>query len=265
MRYLGIDYGSKRIGLAISDEEGKFAFPERIIISNKKSWEIIKKICEEKQIAEIVIGLSLNDKNQENEIVANTKIWSEKLIKLPIYWENEFWTSLEARRIQDKNQTDDSAAALILQRFLDRKNKNMNNQIANNSPLKNTETQIPKAKDPILNINDQKPLITFNDFSKLNICIGTILEATLVPDTEKLISFKIDIGSEILPIISGVKEYFPDPQILIGKQLPVLVNLEPKTIKGNESRGMILYVVGEKENFTTLEPNKKVKNGTKIK
>lgn len=108
-------------------------------------------------------------------------------------------------------------------------------------------------------------MISIEDVHKLEIKIGTILEATPVPDADKLIEYKVDLGEEApRTILSGVREYFPDVSVLVGKQVPVITNLAPRTIRGKESQGMILYVTGDPENFTTLEPNKKVISGTSI-
>ena len=107
-------------------------------------------------------------------------------------------------------------------------------------------------------------MINIEDVHKLEIKIGTIVSADIVPDADKLIAYKVDIGGEIKNILSGVRQYFPDPSLLVGKQMPVIVNLEPRTIRGIESEGMILYVTGEGDNFTTLEPGKKVDSGTNV-
>lgn len=108
-------------------------------------------------------------------------------------------------------------------------------------------------------------MIDFSDFQKLDIRIGTIVSAEIIPEADKLVKLQVDIGEETRQIISGIREYYPDPSVLVGKQVPVLVNLEPKVIRGHESKGMILYVVGDKDNFTTLEPAKKVKEGTPVR
>ena len=107
-------------------------------------------------------------------------------------------------------------------------------------------------------------MITFDDFKKLDVRIGTIISAEIVPEADKLIKLLIDIGEEKIQIISGIREHYPDPVVLVGRQVPVLVNLEPKVIRGNESRGMVLYVVGNENNFTTLGPNHNVENGTQV-
>lgn len=107
-------------------------------------------------------------------------------------------------------------------------------------------------------------MISIDDVKKLEIKIGTILEATAVPDADKLIMYKVDLGDEVRTILSGVREYFPDIAGLVGKQFPVITNLAPRVIRGIESNGMILYVTGDLENFTTLEPAKKVNSGVSV-
>jgi putative Holliday junction resolvase len=125
MRYLGIDYGAKKIGLAVSDEGGSFAFPFLIFsnISKENSVDKILKIIEEKKIESLVIGESLNLKGGENKILKDAKSFSEKLkekTNLEVYFEKEWLSTIEARRFQDRHDADDSAAAIILQRFLDK-------------------------------------------------------------------------------------------------------------------------------------------------
>lgn len=128
MRFLGIDYGSKKIGLAISDEEASFAFPLLILknVSKEDPIEKIFEIIKEKNIEGIVIGESLNLKGEENKILKDAKHFAEMLKEKcgkEIYFEKEWLSTLEARRFQDRHDADDSAAAIILQRFLDKKSK----------------------------------------------------------------------------------------------------------------------------------------------
>jgi len=107
-------------------------------------------------------------------------------------------------------------------------------------------------------------MVNFEDFTKLDIRIGTIVSAEKIPDTDKLLRFMVNLGEEERQIVSGVAEHFPDPETLIGRQVPVLVNLEPREIRGVESNGMILYVVGE-EKLTTLVPSENMPNGVFVK
>ncbi len=106
--------------------------------------------------------------------------------------------------------------------------------------------------------------MTFDEFKKAEIKIGTILSAENVPDTDKLLRLIINLGEENpRQILSGIAEHYPDPSILVGKQVPVLANLPPRTIRGLESQGMALYAVGDGF-LTTLEPAREVPPGTPV-
>ncbi|KKR31518.1 MAG: hypothetical protein UT65_C0024G0005 [Parcubacteria group bacterium GW2011_GWF2_39_8b] len=123
MKYLGIDYGAKNVGLAISDESGNFAFPLKVLENSKDIIDDISSICKENNIGEIVVGESRNFAQQENEIMKKispfVKDLEEKL-GLPVHMHPEFLTSMEAERLQGKNDMHDaSAAALILKSYLD--------------------------------------------------------------------------------------------------------------------------------------------------
>ncbi|PCI21385.1 Holliday junction resolvase RuvX [Candidatus Wolfebacteria bacterium] len=125
MRYLGVDYGSKKIGIAHSDENGSLAFPHSILPNNDSIIDAFREIIKEEDISTIVIGESLNDSGDPNIIMKEISTFKEILEKefgLPVELEKEFLTSFEARRFQSgKKEVDASAAALILQRYLDRK------------------------------------------------------------------------------------------------------------------------------------------------
>jgi putative Holliday junction resolvase len=124
MYLMGIDYGEKRVGIALSDESGSMAFPYSVLKNDKNLVNNIKKICEEKKVAKIVIGLSLDFKNQPNYIVSQTdklKAILEKDLNLDVFYEPEVLTTKEAERLQGKiDNIDASAAALILKSFMDK-------------------------------------------------------------------------------------------------------------------------------------------------
>ena len=108
-------------------------------------------------------------------------------------------------------------------------------------------------------------MIDFDDFAKLDIRIGTITSVEKIPEADRLLVLTVDIGEEhVRKIVSGVAEYFPEPEVLVGRQVPVLINLKPRKIRGVESEGMILYVVGD-DVLTTLEPSDNVEDGTPVK
>ncbi len=107
-------------------------------------------------------------------------------------------------------------------------------------------------------------MITFDEFKKAEIKIGKILSAERVPDSDKLIKFMIDLGEEApRQILSGIAEYYQDPTVLIGKQVPVLTNLPTRTIRGFDSQGMVLYAVGEGF-LTTIGPDHEIPVGTNV-
>jgi|SRR5581483_4145438 len=122
MRFLGIDYGAKRVGVAISDENGAFAFPLLVLQNSEKLIEEINEICKENSVSEIVVGQSLNFCQEENEIMKEINVFVKNLEKsgLPVHLHPEFLTSVEAERLQGKNDMHDaSAAALILKNYID--------------------------------------------------------------------------------------------------------------------------------------------------
>jgi methionyl-tRNA synthetase len=114
-------------------------------------------------------------------------------------------------------------------------------------------------------VEPQKEEITFDDFSKLDIRVGTILEATKMPKTKKLLVLKVDTGIDTRTIVSGIAESF-SPEEVIGKKVTVLVNLAPRALRGVESQGMILMTEDESGNLVFVSPNEneKVINGLSI-
>jgi putative Holliday junction resolvase len=141
MKLLGIDYGTKRIGVAISDEGGGLAFPKEIILNDSNSFSKLAEIILKENIVEIVVGESVDFSGRLNILSARIELFIKELeekFKLPVHKQKEFLTSVEARKsgntkktlspsqahskLKDKKRgrVDASAAALILQRYLDR-------------------------------------------------------------------------------------------------------------------------------------------------
>ena len=109
----------------------------------------------------------------------------------------------------------------------------------------------------------QKETIEFEDFTKLDIRVGTILEAEKVAKTKKLLKLKVDVGIDIRTIVSGIAESF-SPEEIIGLQVSVLVNLAPRKIRGVESQGMILMADTPDGKLAFVAPSKEVKNGQAV-
>jgi len=113
-------------------------------------------------------------------------------------------------------------------------------------------------------VEPQKEEITFDDFTKLDLRVGTILEAEKMPKTKKLLVLKVDTGIDTRTIVSGIAESF-SPEDVIGKRVTVLVNLAPRKLRGVESQGMILMTEDESGNLVFVNPNiDRVSNGLKI-
>ncbi len=127
MRILGIDYGSKRVGVAVSDEAATLAFPHEVFKNGKNLVKNIKEICQEKNISKIVLGESLDYKGRPNPVMVEIekfKILLEKETGLPVVFETEVLTTKQAAASQpDSKKLDASAAALILQTYLDKRKK----------------------------------------------------------------------------------------------------------------------------------------------
>jgi methionyl-tRNA synthetase len=100
----------------------------------------------------------------------------------------------------------------------------------------------------------QKETIQFEDFGKMDIRVGTILEAEKMPKANKLLVLKVDTGIDIRTIVSGIAESFK-PEDIIGKRVSVLVNLAPRALRGVESQGMILMATNAEGKLVFINPD----------
>lgn len=114
-------------------------------------------------------------------------------------------------------------------------------------------------------------MISYEDFAKLEIKLGTIESVEIVEGADKLLKLAVNFNEvdeegsvKYRQIVSGIREYFSDPQELVGRQCPFLTNLEPRVIRGFESQGMILAASNEGV-LALLHPSVKLPEGTKIK
>ena len=112
-------------------------------------------------------------------------------------------------------------------------------------------------------IEPQKEIINFDDFTKLDMRVGTIIEAEKMPKTKKLLILKVDTGIDTRTIVSGIAESFK-PEEIIGKQVTVLVNLAPRALRGVESEGMILMTETAEGKLVFVNPDNAVGNGLQI-
>ncbi len=125
MRLLGIDYGSKKTGLALTDESGKMAFPHSVVPTDAKLLTTIETLIMKEKVGEIVLGYSLNRDGKPNAVHAAAEELMLDLtlsVGLPVHLQPEQYTTQAAIQIQGRTtQTDASAAALILDAYLTKK------------------------------------------------------------------------------------------------------------------------------------------------
>jgi len=122
---------------------------------------------------------------------------------------------------------------------------------------KNENEKMTKAKAA-------KEEIFFEDFMKMDIRTGTVLEAEKVPKTKKLLKLKIDTGIDQRTVVSGIAEYY-EPENIIGKKVSILVNLAPRKLRGIESQGMILMAEDADGRLCFVSPTEDVSNGSEVK
>ena len=123
MKYLGIDFGEKRVGIAVSDEDGKIAFPTAVLANDKELLKNIVDLCMKNAVETVVMGESRDYQGQINDIMWKINGFKKQLetIGFKVIFEPEFMTSIQASQITGENKMlDASAAAIILQSYLNR-------------------------------------------------------------------------------------------------------------------------------------------------
>lgn len=132
-----------------------------------------------------------------------------------------------------------------------------NNNVAPAVPISSSTPTTPPVNSGYISIDD---------VAKLEIKMGTIVTAEKVAGADKLLAFKVNFGTETRTIVSGVAQYY-QPEAMVGKQVPVITNLAPRTMKGVESQGMIIYAIEKDESgrrTVMLNPEKPVSPGSLV-
>jgi methionyl-tRNA synthetase len=118
-----------------------------------------------------------------------------------------------------------------------------------------------KAENKV--VEPQKEAIQFDDFAKIDMRVGTIIEASKMPKANKLLILKVDTGIDVRTIVSGIAESFK-PEDIVGKKVTVLVNLAPRNLRGVESQGMILMTTSKEGKLVFVNPDTEAANGETI-
>lgn len=128
------------------------------------------------------------------------------------------------------------------------------------------EEALSKAKEETIEVKeDAKPEITIDDFEKIDLVVGQIVEAKHHPKADKLLVFKVNIGTEVRQIVSGIAKFYQDPNALVGKKVIVVKNLKPIKLRGEESCGMLLCGSDDNDSYLELVNIADCKPGDKIR
>ncbi len=106
-------------------------------------------------------------------------------------------------------------------------------------------------------------MVSFSDFSKIDIRVGKVLSVEDHPDADKLYVLRVDIGEKEIQLVAGVKNYYAADE-LMGKNIVILANLEPRTLRGVESQGMLLAAQSE-DTISVLSPDREMPPGSKVR
>ncbi len=121
----------------------------------------------------------------------------------------------------------------------------------------------PKGKKEEKTV-ERKPEIAFEDFARLEIRVGRILSAEPHPDADRLLVLKVSVGDEVRTLVAGIRDAYA-PEDLVGRQVPVLVNLKPRKIRGVTSQGMILAATDPDGRAVLLVPDREVPEGSEVR
>ena len=128
-----------------------------------------------------------------------------------------------------------------------------------------TASATPAAAPTAAPASEEAPVITIDEFAKVELRVAVVLAAERVPKTEKLLKLDLDLGSENRTIVSGIAEFY-EPEALVGKRIVIVANLKPARIRGVESRGMLLAAggrgPGEQLGLVTLDSD--IPPGTRV-
>lgn len=131
------------------------------------------------------------------------------------------------------------------------------------SPKMSGSTEIPANAKPIP-MPEVVATIKYEDFSKADIRVGNVLEVNAHPNADKLLVLKVRVGEEVRQIVAGIKQFY-EPVKLVGTQIVVVMNLEPRKLRGVESHGMLLAASDGSGNLSLLTPDKQIAAGSQVR
>lgn len=220
-------------------------------LADTEPWKVIK---EDEQRVKTILNIGL-------QIAANLAILAEPFLphtstklKTMLNLNSHLWSEAGDENMLANNHQLGTASLLF---------EKIEDEVIEKQLLK---LEASKKENELMNalVEPSKDNISFDEFSKMDIRVGTILEAEKVAKTKKLLKLKIDTGIDVRTVVSGIAEYY-EPENIIGKQVSILVNLAPRDIKGITSQGMILMAENTDGSLAFVSPTGIVANGGSIK
>ena len=219
-------------------------------IADTEPWKQIKSNPEKvKSILNVCIQISANLAILAEPFLPKSSLKLKKMMAI----ENLSWENAGGEIIKENHQL--NQAELLFSNIEDAE---IEKQITRLSDIKAQNELEQSTAKPL------KENISFDDFTKLDIRVGTILEAEKVAKTKKLLKLLIDTGIDKRTVVSGIAEYY-EPENIIGQQVSIIANLAPRDIKGIQSQGMILMAENANGELIFASPVKKVKEGSEVK
>ncbi len=221
-------------------------------LADEEPWKVIK-VDEERVKTIMYVALQIS---AALAVVAEPFLpFTSTKLKGILHLENSIsWDDISDKNILIPAERQINKGELLFSKIED---KTIDAQLEKLQATKLANEQENKVVEP------QKETIEFDDFTKLDVRVGTILEAEKVAKTKKLLKLKVDVGIDTRTIVSGIAESFL-PEDIIGQQVSVLVNLAPRKIRGVESQGMILMTDTKDGKLAFIAPEKAVKNGQAV-
>ena len=228
-------------------------------LADEEPWKLIKTDPERvKTVMYIALQIATALAVASEPFLPFTSEKLKRMLQLgSITWENLKTNATELLKAGHRIGT----AELLFEKIEDAAIEKQLQRLENTKLANKQEAQVNAETE----VAPQKELISYDDFAKMDIRIGTILEAEKMPKADKLLILKVDTGIDKRTIVSGIAQSFA-PEEIIGKKVTVLVNLAPRKLRGVESQGMILMVENSEGKYTFINPDADgITNGTEVK
>ena len=220
-------------------------------LADTEPWKVIKEDEERvKTIMNIALQITANLSVAIQAILPNT---SSKLASM-LNFESLNWNNLGSTELLKSGQQINKGE-LLFAKIEDEAIEAQVKKLEDNKKQNELESQT---------LAPQKEECTFDDFAKMDIRVGKILEAEKVKKADKLLQLKVDTGVDTRTILSGIAEHYT-PEEVVGKEVSVLINLAPRKIRGIESQGMVLMVENKEGKLTFVKPEESFEAGSEIR